>query len=233
MYKGTVFELIDQAVDFVLSKIALRVGTREHSTQVPVSYEIPQEVVREAITNAVAHRDYTSNASVQVMLFVDRLEIWNPGSLPAALTLEKLRQPHASSPHNPLLAEPLYLTKYIERMGTGTGDMIARCLAAGLTEPDFRLDGGCFVLTVHRPGNATATPQVTPEVRIARVLQQGEMSREALQAALGLKDTVSFRKTWLQPALQARVIAMTLPDKPTSSKQKYRLTPKGRQLIKD
>lgn len=82
VYKGTAFEPVDQAVDFVLSKINLAVGTRTEGTQVPVTYEIPPEVVREAIVNAVAHRDYTSNGSVQVMRFADRLEIWNPGTLP-------------------------------------------------------------------------------------------------------------------------------------------------------
>jgi len=87
VYKGTVFELVDQAVDFVLAKINLAVGTRELSSQAPVAYEIPPEVIREAIVNAVAHRDYTSNGSVQVMLFSDRLEIWNPGTLPPSLTL--------------------------------------------------------------------------------------------------------------------------------------------------
>ena len=76
----------------------------------PVAYEIPREVVAEAIVNAVAHRDYTSNGSVQVMLFADRLEVWNPGGLPPSLTLEKLRHPHGSVPGNPQLAEPLYLT---------------------------------------------------------------------------------------------------------------------------
>ncbi|MCR1343702.1 DUF4062 domain-containing protein, partial [Acidithiobacillus ferrooxidans] len=158
VYKGTVFDLVDQAKDFVLSKIDLWVGTREHGTQAPTKYEIPQEVVAEAIVNAVVHRDYTSNASVQVMLFKDRLEIWNPGSLPPTLTLEKLRGPHASVPHNPLLAEPMYLTKYIERMGTGIRDMIHRCRKAGLPEPEIRLDGGSFVLTIRRPASGSATP---------------------------------------------------------------------------
>lgn len=86
VYKGTVFDLVDQAKDFVLSKIDLWVGTRAESTQAPTKYEIPQEVVAEAIVNAVVHRDYTSNASVQVMLFRDRLEIWNPGTLSPTLT---------------------------------------------------------------------------------------------------------------------------------------------------
>ncbi len=67
--KGTVFKLVDDAVDFVLSKINLSVGTRAESVQAPVAYEIPMEVVAEAIVNAVAHRDYTDNSSVQVMLY--------------------------------------------------------------------------------------------------------------------------------------------------------------------
>lgn len=62
--KGTAFELVDDAVDFVLSKINVSVGTREKSAQAPVAYEIPQDVIREAIVNAVAHRDYNSSASV-------------------------------------------------------------------------------------------------------------------------------------------------------------------------
>ena len=149
IYKGTAFQLVDQAVDFVLSKIALSVGTRAESVQAPVTYEIPKEVVREAIVNAVAHRDYTSNASVQVMLFSDRLEILNPGKLPPSLTPEKLRETHPSVPNNRLLARSLYLTQYIEEMGTGTLDMIRRCKNAGLLEPEFT-DSGGFKTTIWR-----------------------------------------------------------------------------------
>ena len=206
-------------------------------------------MVSEAIVNAVAHRDYTSNASVQVMLFADRLEVWNPGGLPPGLSLQSLRQPHGSYPANPLIAEPLYLAKYIERMGTGTGDMIERCIAHGLPEPTFSLTDG-FMTTIWRKpelalahvGGETpqvtpqvtpeATPEATPEVRLALVLQQGAMSRQALQAQLGLKDDEHFRKSWLLPAIQAQWVELTLPDKPTSSKQQYRLTAKGRSLFK-
>jgi ATP-dependent DNA helicase RecG len=150
VYQGTVFELVDQAVDFVMSKIARSVGTRAEGPQAPVEYELPREAVAEAIVNAVAHRDYTSNASVQVMLFTDRLEIWNPGELPPGLTLAQLRRPHASIPHNPLISEPLFLAHYIERAGTGTLDMIALCREARLPEPEFRQEGGQFVQTLWR-----------------------------------------------------------------------------------
>ena len=151
VYKGTVFELVDQAVDFVMSKIALAVGTRATTVQAPVVYEVPKEVVTEAIVNAVAHRDYTDNSSVQVMLFADRLEIMNSGRLPPPLTVEALRVAHQSLPGNPLIAESMYLLRYIEKMGTGTVDMVRRCAEAGLPEPEFDVSGG-FLTRIWRPG---------------------------------------------------------------------------------
>lgn len=114
-------------------------------------YRSPQtNPVREAVVNAVAHRDYTSNASVQVMLFADRLEVWNPGELPPPLTPDLLRQPHPSIPRNPLIAEPLYLARYIEKAGSGTLDMIERCKTAELPEPDFEQRAGQWVVTLWR-----------------------------------------------------------------------------------
>jgi ATP-dependent DNA helicase RecG len=74
IFKGSVFELVDQAVHFVMDKLAHAVGTRSESVAAPITPEIPREVVTEAIVNAVAHRDYASAASVQVELFPDRLE---------------------------------------------------------------------------------------------------------------------------------------------------------------
>lgn len=149
-FNGTVFELVDQAVDFVMSRIDRSVGTRAKSNQAPETYELPPDAVAEAIVNAIAHRDYASSASVQIMLFADRLEVWNPGHLPASLTLESLRHPHASVPRNPLIAEPLFLTRYSERAGSGTLDMIALCREAGLPAPEFRQDGGQFIQTIWR-----------------------------------------------------------------------------------
>jgi predicted HTH transcriptional regulator len=137
VYQGDLFELVTQAVDFVASRINARVGTRKESAQAPIDFEFPLEAVREAIVNAVAHRDYTSRGSIQVMLFRNRLEIWNPGHLPAGITIEQLYQVHESFPNNPLIANPLYLAGYAERLGTGTADIIKQCLAIGLKPPTF------------------------------------------------------------------------------------------------
>jgi predicted HTH transcriptional regulator len=149
-YEGRLFEVIDQAVEFVLGKLDRSVGTRAMSTQAPVEFEIPRPVIAEAIVNAVAHRNYRHNGFVQVIVFADRVEVWNPGELPPGLTPELLRQPHGPIPRNPLIAEPLFRVKYVEKAGTGTTDMIADCLKAGLPEPDFRQCGPHFVTTLWR-----------------------------------------------------------------------------------
>ena len=138
VFTGSLFEMIDKAVGFVMSRIDARVGTRDHSVDAPVDYELPESAVAEAIANAVAHRDYSSNASVQVMLFRDRVEIWNPGRLPDGFTVQKLREVHSSEPTNPVIAHPLFLAGYIEHLGTGTTDIIAACEQYELRTPEFR-----------------------------------------------------------------------------------------------
>jgi predicted HTH transcriptional regulator len=150
VYGGDVFAQADQARDFVLGKINRAVGTRAASNLAPAHYELPPDAIGEAVINALAHRDYHSNGSVEVRLFADRLEIWNPGRLPGSLTLEGLRHDHASIPNNPLVAESLYLTRYIERVGSGTQAMIELCREAGLPEPDFDSRQGFFVITLWR-----------------------------------------------------------------------------------
>jgi ATP-dependent DNA helicase RecG len=142
--------MIDQAVEFVLGKLDRSVGTRETSTQAPVEFEISRPVITEAIVNAVAHRNYRHNGFVQVIVFADRIEVWNPGELPPGLTPDLLRKPHGPIPRNPLIAEPLFRVKYVEKAGTGTTDMIADCRQAGLPEPDFEQSGPHFVVTLWR-----------------------------------------------------------------------------------
>ena len=137
IYGGSVFEVVDQAVAFVMSHIDARVGERTASAQVNAEYELPVQAVTETIVNAVVHRDYTSTGSVQVMLFRDRLEVWNPGRLPKGMTVEKLSGEHSSLPVNPLLANPVYLAGYIEQVGTGTNDVIDRCVELGLRTPEY------------------------------------------------------------------------------------------------
>lgn len=168
IYRGDVFELVDQAVSFVMSRIDNWVGTRSEGEKadIPTRPELPIDAVKEAIVNAVCHRDYTSNASVQIMLFRNRLEIWNPGALPYGLTVQKLRGPHKSLPANPLLADPMYWNGYVEKVGSGTEDIIRKCGEYGLKTPEFIQDED-FRVIIWRSAEVQNDPEVIqndPEV---------------------------------------------------------------------
>ena len=150
IFKGNVLSQVDMAVDFVMSKLNQSVGTRAESNQAPVRYEILPAVIREAVVNAVAHRDYTAAGAIQVSVFADRVEVWNPGVLPASLTTESLRHPHGSIARNPRLCDVLFLARYVEKYGTGTLMMIRESLAHNLPEPDFVQRGGEFTIALWR-----------------------------------------------------------------------------------
>jgi predicted HTH transcriptional regulator len=257
IYKGNVFELVDQAIDFVLSKLARNVGTRATTTQAPVKYDLPREAVAEAIVNAVAHRDYASNASVQVMLFADRLEVWNPGELPRPLTPALLRGPHPSIPRSPLLAEALFLARYIEKAGTGTLDMIARLKSSGLPEPEFVQEGGMFVQRLRRPRpvkpkGPAPRPKVRSESRseskarwwrqrrewrtewgpgsvhdrIMVAIEKRPRSRLEIARTLGHQAISGALRHALDDLMRLRLVAYTIPQKPGSRFQRYRVVSK-------
>ena len=137
VFGGTLFEQTDGAADFVLARLDRTIGSREQSNAARETLEIPKEAIREIIVNAVVHRDYNSNASVQIDVFADRLEIMNPGRLPNDLTVEDLVKEHLSVPVNPFLARPFYLAGYINQLGYGTRNVVDWCRKVGLPAPKF------------------------------------------------------------------------------------------------
>ena len=157
IYHGNLFDMIDSAVDFVMSKIDCRIGERTEGPTAPATYEFPIPVVMEAIVNAVSHKDYLSNGSVQVMLFSDRLVVMNPGELNPKLSVEELSLPHESLPFNPSIANALYLTRYAENAGSGTTDIIRLCREAGLKDPVYESGHGTFSITIYRPKESSTT----------------------------------------------------------------------------
>jgi ATP-dependent DNA helicase RecG len=124
----------------------------------------------------------------------------------------------------------------IERYGSGIRRILDACREAGLPQPILEnFSGGFrikFMLPEHVTGEVTphVTPQVTPQVKALLDQVRGEINRDEVMKRLSLRDREHFRKTYLLPALEAELIEMTIPEKPRSSKQSYRLTEKGRAL---
>lgn len=150
VYEGPLFDQIDQSIEFLVSRLSRPVGARDKGAVVETALEIPKAAISEAVINALAHRDYQSTAPAQVFLFTDRIEVRNPGELPRSLTPAQLTRVHSSIPRNPLIADVLFRANYVDRAGTGTLDMIAKCREVGLADPEFFQDGDQWVVRIWR-----------------------------------------------------------------------------------
>ncbi|SFR59451.1 ORF6N domain-containing protein [Thiomicrospira sp. ALE5] len=228
------FQLTQQEFENLKSQIVTSSGHGGRRTA--CGYDIPKEVVSEEIVNPIVHRDYTSLASVEVVLYSDRLEVWNPGQLPKGINLQDLAQPHSSHPVNPLLAEPMFLAKYIEKAGTGTTDIIEKCQQAGLLAPKFEVKAGCFFLTVHKAQDkAQESVQVLNQTEqgILKALQSGIKTSMQLLEALGYKSKTGNFKRAISHLLDIEYIEMTQPDNPTARNQAYKLNVENAKHLLD
>lgn len=209
--------------------------------------EVPPEAIEELLVNALMHRDYFDSASIRILVFRNRIEIISPGHLPGNLSTHDIQQGKTKR-RNPVLSE--HAAHLLPFRGLGSG--IHRALQAW---PQIQLQdhpsGNEFkavIARTYRPsagaGNAVSvlTPPVTdpvadpvadpvtdPVTRLLETLIHGELAPSAIQQAVGIKHRPTFRANYLRPALEAGFIEPTIPDKPNSRLQRYRLTASGQQ----
>jgi len=148
--RGAIVAQIDQTEQFIRDNIAKAAWIPKEKFEREESWEYPPDAFREAVINAVCHRDYQSSGNVQVSIFSNSLEILNPGLLPSTLTIESLKRRHSSKPRNRLIAETLFKIKYIEKFGSGTTKMIRVCRERGVPEPEFLEQDEDFMVTFRR-----------------------------------------------------------------------------------
>lgn len=141
---------LEKAEDFIFEHIPKEARIEEGKLQRQEKWLYPPKAIREALANALSHRNYETTANVQIRIFDDRLEIWNPGCLPQGMTIEKLRTKHDSIPRNHLIFRAFFWIKYVEEVGTGTNKIIKWCKEWELPEPNFEETGTSFVLTFRR-----------------------------------------------------------------------------------
>jgi ATP-dependent DNA helicase RecG len=214
--------------------------------------EYPMKALREAITNAVMHRDwFIEGANVFVEIYGDRIEVVSPGGLPRGMTLADLGR--KSVRRNTLIADLLHRVGFIEKAGTGIKRIRDEVREQGCPEPEFEANG--FVTAIFRPN-----PQVRAEAesgvqsgdhplgqrehqdgtklapsrhQVAILLKcKADQSLTALMAITGRSDRTKFRGRVIKPLVAMGLLEMTIPDKPRSSKQRYRLTRAGTEYLK-
>ena len=128
------------AVDLIRTKY-LKAAIHYEGLQRIETYPVPYDALREAVLNALIHRDYAVTAPVQIKVFADRLKIWNPAVLPEGWNLEKLLGDHASHPYNPDIANAFFRAGEIESWGRGIQRIFEACRKNGAPEPLVSLDG--------------------------------------------------------------------------------------------
>jgi len=141
--EGNAFRLVERIMEFLHrhTSISSEIPTENLQRNEKSAYPFP--ALREAVLNAVQHRDYEAyDGGISVVIRPHSVEIWNSGALPAGMTVDDLKREHHSRPHNPDIAHIFFLRGYVERIGSGAGRMIKWCRNAGLSDPEWRQDSG-------------------------------------------------------------------------------------------
>lgn len=136
---GNLFKQIEKTTELLFTKYIKALISYEGLNRVE-TYEYPKEAIREALLNAIAHKDYSGGVPIQISVYNDKLMIWNEGQLPENWTVKNLLEKHASRPYNPDIANALFRSGYIESWGRGTIKIINECKKAGIPEPVFTYD---------------------------------------------------------------------------------------------
>ena len=140
---GNLIEQVEKTIELLFTKYIKAIISYEGIHRVE-TYEYPKEAVREALLNAIAHKDYSGLTPIQIRVYRDKLMIWNEGTLPENWTLEKLLQSHSSRPYNPDIANAFFRCGYVESWGRGVRIMAELCEAQGLPQPFYNIDGSYF-----------------------------------------------------------------------------------------
>lgn len=145
MIEGAIIEQIEEAMDFIRKNINVRFVMTGKPAREEV-WDYPLEALREAVINAICHRDYTVPSNTEVRIYDDELIVWNPGGLPLGLTVEDLYKPHPSILRNKGIGGIFYDMGLVEQWGSGIDKMRGACIKAGIPEPKFEEHQGFRVI---------------------------------------------------------------------------------------
>ena len=144
---GNAFHLMSAAHEFAQRHLPIASFFESGKMQRIDQPAVPALALREALINAISHRDYTNrSASISLAIYDDRLELWNVGVLPPELTIEDLKKQHASHPRNEEIATIFYERGLVEGWGTGTVRMAGYCQKNGTPDPEFIEYSGGFAV---------------------------------------------------------------------------------------
>ena len=251
-FKGPLARMTREALGYIqrnyLRETVIKHPDRAEATRV---WNFPYAAIEEALVNAVYHRSYEEREPIEVRISDEELVILSFPGPDRSIRMEDFQAGRLVSRRyrNRRIGEFFKELEMTEGRSTGVPKILKEMAANGSPAPLFETDDERLSFVVRLPchplslvstvGGKEVAGEVTGEVagevtgeveRLLRVVC-GEMSRQQIQSALGLKSEEHFRTAYLKPGLLAKVIEMTLPDAPRSSKQRYRLTALGQRWL--
>lgn len=246
IFKGPLARMTREALGYIqrnyLHETVIKHPDRAEATRV---WNFPYAAIEEAVVNAVYHRSYEEREPVEVRISRDELVVLSFPGPDRSIKLADFAAGRAVSRRysNRRIGEFLKELDLTEGRSTGIPKILKVMAANGSPAPLFETDDDRYAYVIRLPVHPLAQqpagevieqviPQVTPQVIQLLQIIDSELGRGELMTTLGLRDRMHFSNHYLAPALEAGLIEMTIPDKPRSSKQRYRLTAKGRQWLR-
>lgn len=223
--EGRIPQMLDEALLFIKKNMSVRTVIDKDTGRRTDRTEYPLVAVREAVINALVHRDYsihTEGAPVQIIFYKNRLEIVNPGGLYGRLTVSQLGQARADT-RNPVLASMLEAAHLVENRYSGIPTMRRAMEEAWLPAPEFSSERGTFRVVFY---NASSNKPMTfqPDENTGKNLLEFcavPRSREEIAQFLGVRTTYYAVHRFVMPLVEKGLLAMTIPDKPRSRNQRF------------
>lgn len=241
---GNVFELIEIGEGYIRKNIKWPVNFNTGKMERLEIPEVPIAAIREAVINSIIHRDFKNPKSNEIAIYKNRIEIFNPGEFPEGYTPEDfVAGEEGSIPKNPLIANSLFLTKEIEKWGSGLKRIFEECSdnnikvefknkKSGFSVIFYRKsDDELYELTGDKNKNAQENAQENAQVNQKQTVRVSEKaildfckepkSLKEIIEYFGYKSVRGFRENYINSLLKENKLKQTVPDKPKSRNQKY------------
>lgn len=221
--EGSISEMLDEAIRFVKKNMKNKTiinpetGAREDRTDYPVT------AVREAIINALVHRDYsihTEGMPIQIIMYEDRMEIKNPGGIYGRIKVDQLGKMQPDT-RNPVLALALETLRVTENRYSGIPTIRREMEKFHLREPKFADERGSFTVTFYKSGNISKVEPESEEVNDLLVFCRTPRTRKEICEYLGLSSITYAIQTHVMPLVESGKMKMSNPEKPKSPKQLF------------
>ena len=180
--EGNLFQQLEKIIDILRTKY-LHSYISYDGLQRVETLEYPYDAIREAVINALIHRDYTDTTVLQIRVYDEKMVFSNGATLSAEVPIEKFKENHISKPFNPIIANMFYKAGFVESWGKGTNNIVKDCLKMGLPEPEYRYTFASVQVIFYQ------TTQKTTKEKIVEFLKENpKMTRDELAQNIGVSN---------------------------------------------